>query len=117
MSDLLFPSHSASHDHDDDHFHDVDLVVTVLESFLMVWRSQSPASVESAQLLTSIRKVGKLIDSYLQVVATDPNMPVSKMIYLAEALPDVARPIHDDIYKAINIFLKVSENSELMFSW
>ncbi|XP_022967073.1 BTB/POZ domain-containing protein At5g47800-like isoform X2 [Cucurbita maxima] len=107
VSDLLFASHSASNDDGgDEHCHDVDLVVAVLESFLMAWRRQSPAADENAQLLISIRKVGKLIDSYLQVVARDRTMPVAKMIYLAEALPEVARPNHDDVYKAINIFLK-----------
>ncbi|KAG7012675.1 BTB/POZ domain-containing protein, partial [Cucurbita argyrosperma subsp. argyrosperma] len=76
VSDLLFASHSASNDDGgDEHCHDVDLVVAVLESFLMAWRRQSPAADENAQLLISIRKVGKLIDSYLQVVARDRNMP------------------------------------------
>ncbi|KAK9935833.1 hypothetical protein M0R45_012709 [Rubus argutus] len=53
-----------------------------------------------------MRKVGKLIDAYLQVVARDANMPVSKVASLAEALPDLAREDHDDIYKAIDIYLK-----------
>ncbi|XP_022142474.1 BTB/POZ domain-containing protein At5g47800-like [Momordica charantia] len=102
VGDLIF----SSQQHPDEHnLQDVDLVVAVLESFLMVWRRQSPVE-NNGQLLASVRKVGKLIDSYLQVVARDRNMPVAKMVCLAEALPDVARPNHDDMYKAINIFLK-----------
>lgn len=108
VSDLLFPSKSsASKEENDDNgqcLYDVDLVVGVLESFLMVWRRNS--DVENEEVLRSIRKVGELIDCYLQVVARDPKMSVAKMIYLAEALPDLARPNHDHIYKAINIFLK-----------
>ncbi|OMP05189.1 Calcium-binding EF-hand [Corchorus capsularis] len=100
VGDMLFPSHSSS----DDHFYDIDLVAAVLESYLVLyWRRQS---AENAHLRTSIRKTGKLIDSYLQVVARDAKMPVSKLVSLAEALPQCAREDHDGLYKAINIYLK-----------
>ncbi|KAG6691797.1 hypothetical protein I3842_10G082300 [Carya illinoinensis] len=102
MSDLLFPSHSTS----EGHSYDVDLVVAVLESLVVLWRRQPPTAAENRHFLGSIRKVGKLIDSYIQVVVKDVNMPVSKIVSLAEALPDIARPEHDDLYKAINIYLK-----------
>ncbi|XP_038689700.1 BTB/POZ domain-containing protein At5g47800-like isoform X2 [Tripterygium wilfordii] len=102
VNDLVFPSHSSS----DQHFYDVELVLAVLESFLVQWRRQSPAPTDNNELKKSIRKVAKLIDSYLQVIARDANMPVSKLVTLVEALPDVARKSHDDLYKAINIYLK-----------
>ncbi|KAF5475011.1 hypothetical protein F2P56_006861 [Juglans regia] len=102
VSDMLFPLHSTS----EEYSYDVDLVVAVLESLVVLWRRQSPTAAENSQFLGSMRKVGKLVDSYLQVVAKDVNMPVSKIISLAEALPDIARPEHDDLYKAINIYLK-----------
>lgn len=107
LEDLLLPSHSSSHLHR----YDTDLVATVLESFLMLWRRQSSAHLSSnnTQLLHSIRKVAKLIDSYLQAVAQDVHMPVSKFVSLSEAVPDIARQSHDRLYKAINIFLKVSD--------
>ncbi|KAJ4980743.1 hypothetical protein NE237_031580 [Protea cynaroides] len=100
VKDLLFPSHSSS----DQHFYDTDLVLTVLESFLMQWRRQS--SQEDGESLRMIRKVAQLIDSYLQVVARDVNMPALKMATLAESLPEIARPDHDNLYRAINIYLK-----------
>jgi hypothetical protein len=59
--------------------------------------------------MRSIRKIGKLVDSYLQAVATDINLPVSKVLSVAEALPDIARKDHDDLYRAINIYLKVKK--------
>ncbi|KAM1320500.1 hypothetical protein ACFX14_005539 [Malus domestica] len=106
VDDLIFPSNSPA----DPEFYDIDLVLEVLESFLVLWKRQSPAAASeldrSAQVLGTMRKVGKLIDSYLQVVARDVNMPVSKVVSLAEALPDIAREDHDGIYKAINIYLK-----------
>uniref|UniRef100_A0A5B7BCX2 Putative Root phototropism protein isoform 1 n=1 Tax=Davidia involucrata TaxID=16924 RepID=A0A5B7BCX2_DAVIN len=101
VNDLLLPSQSAS---SDGHFYDIDLVGAVLESFFSQWKRQSP--VERSQSVRSIIKVGKLIDSYLQVVARDVNMPVLKVVSLAEALPPIARPQHDDLYKAINFYLK-----------
>lgn len=104
VNDLLFPLPSTSGRHS----YDIDLVVSVLESLVVLWRRISPTASENSQFLVSIRKVGKLIDSYLLVVAKDVNMPVSKIVSLAEALPDIARLDHDDLYKAINSYLKVS---------
>ena len=103
MNDLLFHSHSSS---SGGHFYDIDLVGAVLESFLLQWRRQHSGEQQD-QPVRLIRKVGKLIDSYLQVVARDINMPVSKVVSVAEALPQIARPDHDDLYKAVNIYLKV----------
>ncbi|KAK8629885.1 hypothetical protein V6N13_078704 [Hibiscus sabdariffa] len=102
LNDILFPSQLPT----DQHYYDIDLVAAVLESYLVLWRRQSPAPAENGHLLRSIRKTGKLIDSYLQLVARDVNMPISKLVSLAEALPDVAREDHDGLYKAINIYLK-----------
>ncbi|KAL0363103.1 UNVERIFIED_CONTAM: BTB/POZ domain-containing protein [Sesamum calycinum] len=107
LSDLLLPARSPN-DHDQTST-DIDLVTMVLESFLRQWRRQTPA--DESQLLISIQKIGKLIDSYLQVAAKDANMPVQKVASLAETLPGIARPHHDDLYRAINIYLK--EHPEL----
>lgn len=108
--DLLLPSHSPSDNHHQ-YIYDIDLVMTVLESYLVLWRRQSPgttpAECNNQFLMSSIRKVAKIIDSYLQVVARDINMPVMKLVSLAETLPAIARGKHDDLYKFINIYLKV----------
>ncbi|KAF5176358.1 BTB/POZ domain-containing protein [Thalictrum thalictroides] len=99
INDLLIPSCSSS----EQNFYDIDLVQTVLESFLVQWRRQaSPVDSES------VRRVAKLIDSYLQVVSRDVNMPALKIVSLAELLPDATRPEHDELYKAINTYLKVN---------
>ncbi|CAJ2658149.1 unnamed protein product [Trifolium pratense] len=93
-------------------FYDVELVQVVLESFLKFWKRISPGDADNRHyLLRSIRKVGKLVDSYLQVVARDDNMEVSKFVALAETVPAIGRLEHDDLYQAINIYLKV--HSEL----
>ncbi|PNY14267.1 BTB/POZ domain-containing protein, partial [Trifolium pratense] len=83
------------------------LVQVVLESFLKFWKRISPGDADNRHyLLRSIRKVGKLVDSYLQVVARDDNMEVSKFVALAETVPAIGRLEHDDLYQAINIYLK-----------
>ncbi|GFZ03360.1 phototropic-responsive NPH3 family protein [Actinidia rufa] len=102
VNDLLFHSHLSS---SGGHFYDIDLVGAVLESFLLKCRRQHSGEQQD-QPVRLIRKVGKLIDSYLQVVARDVNMPVSKVVCVAEALPEIAQPDHDDVYKAVNIYLK-----------
>ncbi|KAL2341430.1 hypothetical protein Fmac_009370 [Flemingia macrophylla] len=103
VSDLLYPSTSSL----DQNFYDTELVLAVLESFLKLWKRIAPGAVDNRHLLKSIRNVSKLIDSYLQVVARDENMPVSKFVSLAETVPAIGRLEHDDLYHAINIYLKV----------
>ncbi|XP_015940362.1 BTB/POZ domain-containing protein At5g47800 isoform X1 [Arachis duranensis] len=103
VSDLLYPSKSSS----DQNYYDIELVLAVLETFLKLWKRMSPGAVDSNYFLRSIRNVGKLIDSYLQVVARDENMLVSKFVSLAETVPGIARVEHDDLYQAVNIYLKV----------
>ncbi|CAH1448185.1 unnamed protein product [Lactuca virosa] len=100
-SDLLLLSSGSSDDNNNNnHIHDIDLVKAVVESFIMRWRRKS----YSRQDL--IIKVGELIDSYLQIVARDVNMPVQKVLSLAKALPEFARPEHDNLYKAIDVYLQ-----------
>ncbi|MED6131696.1 hypothetical protein PIB30_012135 [Stylosanthes scabra] len=103
VSDLIYRSASSL----DRNFYDTELVLAVLESFLKFWKSKPPNVVDNRQFLKSVRNVGKLIDSYLQVVARDNNMSVSKFVALAEAVPAIGRSEHDDLYQAINIYLKV----------
>ncbi|KAI3718565.1 hypothetical protein L6452_19442 [Arctium lappa] len=96
LNDLMLPSHDSSGDH---HIYDIELVGSVLEGFITQWRKSYSRDEYS------LRKVGKLIDSYLQVVCTDANMPVQKVVSLANVLPEFARPEHENLYKAINIYL------------
>ncbi|KAL1811082.1 hypothetical protein ACET3Z_021147 [Daucus carota] len=107
LDDLLLPSHSPSAE--DTHFYDINLVGAVLESYLREWKRQCNAG--STRYQRSITKVGKLIDLYLQLIARDVNTPVQKFLWLAEALPEISRPNHDELYKAINIYLE--EHPEL----
>ncbi|KAF8652951.1 hypothetical protein HU200_062382 [Digitaria exilis] len=65
-------------------------------------RSVSAAPVSQSALA----RVGKLVDGFLVEVAKDPNMPLDKLLAIAEAVPDCARPEHDGLYKVVDTYLK-----------
>ncbi|KAG9446728.1 hypothetical protein H6P81_012856 [Aristolochia fimbriata] len=130
VKDLLIPSLSYSNDT----LYDVDIVAVILEQFIL--QGQSPPTTPPREKLrlerrrrsrsaenvdfgfqesrrssfsashSSKLKVAKLIDGYLQEIARDANLPLHKVIALAEAVPDFARPDHDHLYKVIDIYLK-----------
>ncbi|XP_057507839.1 BTB/POZ domain-containing protein At1g67900-like isoform X1 [Actinidia eriantha] len=129
VSDLLIPSISRTNGK----IFDVDIVLSILEQFKLQGqspptspprakdgferrrRSRSAENVDSefqenrrssSASHSSKLKVAKLVDRYLQEVARDVNLPLSKFIALAEAVPDFARLDHDDLYRAIDIYLK-----------
>ncbi|KAJ6821303.1 BTB/POZ domain-containing protein-like [Iris pallida] len=129
VADLLIPSLSYA----DDTLYDVDIVMTILEEFMLQGqspptspprgkhgyerrRSRSAENVEfegqensrrsSSASHSSKLRVAKLIDRYLQEIARDANLPMEKVIALAEAVPDFSRPDHDDLYKVIDTYLR-----------
>ncbi|CAL0314100.1 unnamed protein product [Lupinus luteus] len=128
VNDLLIPSLSYTNDT----LYDVELVMTILEQFISQGQSP-PTSPPRSRLAFERRrsrsaenincefqesrrsssashsaklKVAKLVDRYLQEVSRDVNFPLSKFIALAEILPEFARHDHDDLYRAIDIYLK-----------
>lgn len=129
VNDLLIPSLSYTNDT----LYDVELVMTILEQFMA--QGQSPPTSPPRSLMTFERrrsrsaeninfefqesrrsssashssklKVAKLVDRYLQEIARDVTFSLSKFISLAEIIPDFARQDHDDLYRAIDIYLKV----------
>ncbi|KAJ4790630.1 Phototropic-responsive NPH3 family protein [Rhynchospora pubera] len=129
VTDLLIPSLT----YDSETVYDVDIVMNMLEEFML--QSQSPPTSPPRERLVCERRrsrsaenvefelhengrrsssashgskirVAKLIDGYLQEIAKDPNMPMDKLIALAEAVPEFARADHDDLYRVVDIYLK-----------
>lgn len=127
VADLLVPSRSSAAET----LHDVDIVTSILQEFMLQEQSpptsptraklkcekRRPRSVENAEFENSRRsssathgsklKVAKLVDGYLAEIAKDANLPTEKVTALAEAVPAFARPCHDDLYRAIDIYLRV----------
>ncbi|XP_024960878.1 BTB/POZ domain-containing protein At1g67900 [Cynara cardunculus var. scolymus] len=131
ISDLMIPSLS------NDMMYDVEVVLNILEQFMLQGQSPptSPPRVKgrferhrrsrsanngdfelqesrrsSSASHSSKIKVAKLVDGYLQEIARDASLPLSKFTALAEAIPDFARLDHDGLYKAIDIYLKSHPN-------
>lgn len=83
---------------------EVELVVEVLESFFKCRRGEE----ERDEWVRRMEKVGRLIDGYIEVLARDcGGFTVEKMVFLASAVPEIGRPVHDGLYHAVNTFLKV----------
>ncbi|XAR65124.1 hypothetical protein NMG60_11009103 [Bertholletia excelsa] len=133
VNDLLIPSMSQK---SDSTIYDVDTVMAILGHFMLQGqspptspprtkdglerrrRSRSADNVfefqesrrSSSASHSSKLKVAKLVDGYLQEIARDVNLPLSKFIALAEAVPEFSRLDHDDLYRAIDIYLKAHPN-------
>lgn len=98
VCDLMIPSVS----NDSDTIYDLDIVLNILEQFLLQKQSQSSSSTLNGSMI----KVAKLVDGYLQEISRDVNVPLSKFIAFSEAIPELARLNHDDLYRAIDAYLK-----------
>ncbi|KAF5733196.1 Phototropic-responsive NPH3 family protein isoform 2 [Tripterygium wilfordii] len=97
--------------------YDVDTIKTIVQEFLMQDQIIDTASPEVAQEVLEIRRPGilsdasklmvaKMTDAYLAEIAKDHNLPLSKFIELADMVSGIPRPVHDGLYRAIDIYLK-----------
>ncbi|KAH7283411.1 hypothetical protein KP509_34G006100 [Ceratopteris richardii] len=130
LNDVLIPSLSYANDS----LYDVDLVQRFVDDFFSQGQSPSSSPVGHRQQQvyekrrslsadhldylvrhaneastasdTSKVKVAKLIDAYLAEIAKDSNLSLTKFIDLADSIPEFARPVHDGLYRAVDIFLK-----------
>ncbi|KAL6623507.1 hypothetical protein ACP70R_033386 [Stipagrostis hirtigluma subsp. patula] len=117
VPDLLIPA-----DSNDDTMYNVDLITAMLEEFMLQHKDDSEATtlqedeeaIDAADnMITSVSgisptmaAVAKLIDGYLAEIAKDPGLPLAKFIVLAESVPPASRPVHDALYRAIDMYLK-----------
>lgn len=140
VHDLLIPSFTDG----DEIVYDVDVVITIVEEFMLQGRSpptsplrkktgsgerQRSRSAEnvdfegqdnrrrsSSASHSSMLRVAKLIDLYLVEIAGNEMLPVEKVIALAEAVPDFARMDHDDLYRVIDTYLRVKSSTYIAWS-
>ncbi|KAJ8503661.1 hypothetical protein OPV22_004547 [Ensete ventricosum] len=54
----------------------------------------------------AVQKVARTVDSFVGEIATDEELSVSKFAGIAGALPKSARRFDDDLYRAVDIYLK-----------
>lgn len=65
---------------------------------------------------TAMQRVAKTVDAYLGEIATYPDLTISKFNGIAILVPKGARKVDDDLYRAIDIYLKVKLPSFLYMS-
>lgn len=93
VSDLLVKNYGEN-----DTVYDIGIVVRVVEHYVsFVLRNPAPR----------IFVVGRLVDGYLTLIARDKNLTPKRFQLLAEALPKSARLCDDNLYRAMDIYLKV----------
>ncbi|WCJ30396.1 Phototropic-responsive NPH3 family protein [Euphorbia peplus] len=110
VKDLLIPAQEPQTT-----VYDVELVKCLVNRYIAHEKCGQDLSVEkndetddfvlrngNVQMLS----VGKLIDGYLLEIACDTNLPLSTFLELSQSIPDSARPVHDGLYKAIDIYLR-----------
>ncbi|XP_008792560.2 BTB/POZ domain-containing protein NPY4-like [Phoenix dactylifera] len=112
VSDLLIPAAA-----EESTIYDIDMVLSIVEEFIMQDNSTARTSPQAAEELLGVRSpafvsgssklaVAKLVDGYLAEIAKDPNLPLSKFVELAEMVSAASRPVHDGLYRAIDMYLK-----------
>ncbi|CAA0838563.1 BTB/POZ domain-containing protein NPY1 [Striga hermonthica] len=111
VSDLLIPGSSQNT------IYDVDLVQRLVDEFVKNEKGKRDSKIAEEKnecdfVLEhgSWLRAGKVVDGYLSAVASDPNLTVTSFVKLAESVPVSARPIHDGLYGAIDIYLKGHTN-------
>lgn len=92
-SDLLVKNYG-----DADGVYDVAIVTRVVKYY---------ASHIFLNSQSNLLAVGRLVDDYLLLVARDQNLKADGFRVLAEALPQNARLCFDNLYSAIDMYLKV----------
>ncbi|KAK1276273.1 BTB/POZ domain-containing protein [Acorus gramineus] len=107
LDGLLIPTFS-----DSDNLYDTDSVERIVRHFVSSDTSScapfSPSSFDPGASPSSspLRKVSKLVDSYLAEIAPDVNLKPQKIRTLAEALPKSSRSYNDGLYRALDIYFK-----------
>ncbi|KAG2536638.1 BTB/POZ domain-containing protein NPY4-like [Panicum virgatum] len=112
--DLLIPVNT-----DENSVYNIDLVMAILEEFMSQNSDNGKAKLQDDEEIveaenvsvttvssTSKLVVAKLIDGYLAEIAKDPNLPLPKLMALAEMASSLPRPTHDGLYRAIDMYLK-----------
>ncbi|GMI81519.1 MACCHI-BOU 4, NAKED PINS IN YUC MUTANTS 1, ENHANCER OF PINOID [Hibiscus trionum] len=109
VKDLLIPARSPQTT-----LYDVEMVHSIVNQYMMhekfsrgVDLGKSDAGCTDFVLGNgTLLSVGKLIDGYLEEIARDPCLSLASFIDLSQSIPEFARPVHDGLYKAIDVYLK-----------
>ncbi|KDP45678.1 hypothetical protein JCGZ_17285 [Jatropha curcas] len=108
VDDLLVLSFT----YDGERLFDLDSVRRIISGF--VEKEKTMAVFSSGDFKdtcsTAIQRVAKTIDAYLGEIATYGEVGISKFNGIAILVPKGARKVDDDLYRAIDIYLKAHPN-------
>uniref|UniRef100_A0A7N0ULU9 Phototropic-responsive NPH3 family protein n=2 Tax=Kalanchoe fedtschenkoi TaxID=63787 RepID=A0A7N0ULU9_KALFE len=94
LDDVLIPTYDSS---SVDTLFDVDTLQRMVSCHLEFELRGSCADREH---------VGKLLESCIAEISSDPNLSVAKFVTLAEIIPDHYKVTEDGVYRAVDIYLK-----------
>jgi NPH3 family len=109
--DLLLPVRSGEDGEGENTMYDVALVIELVRRY-MARNGDVQGGYEKEMIELSVERdnslaLGELVDGFLCEVASDPNLGIDKFVELVTTIPEIGRPIHDGLYTAIDIYLKV----------
>ncbi|KAG0460955.1 hypothetical protein HPP92_021252 [Vanilla planifolia] len=107
LDDLLIPSFSF----DGEAMFDVDTVKRIFINFFEQENDGSHLGYNTDDDSVSpphadIEWVGRLMESYLAEIASDPYLKIEKFMSLAELIPEKSKTTEDGLYRSIDIYLK-----------
>uniref|UniRef100_A0A0E0MP31 NPH3 domain-containing protein n=1 Tax=Oryza punctata TaxID=4537 RepID=A0A0E0MP31_ORYPU len=116
VSDLLIPANSG-----ETAMYNVEMISEMLEEFMAqhgddddgvkLQEDDDQEAMDGDDNLNSVSSssklaITKLVDGYLAEIAKDPNLPLLKFVALAEMVPLASRPVHDGLYRAIDMSIR-----------
>ncbi|XVF05867.1 hypothetical protein REPUB_Repub05bG0210200 [Reevesia pubescens] len=104
VDDLLVLSFT----YDGERLFDLDSVRRIISGFVEKEKSMAVFSGGDFREISSsaIQRVAKTVDAYLAEIATVVELTISKFNGIANLVPKGARKVEDDLYRAIDIYIK-----------
>ncbi|KAL5711526.1 ATPase of 26S proteasome regulatory subunit 4 [Ranunculus cassubicifolius] len=103
VDDLLV----VSFNYDGEKLYDLESVRRIISAFVEKEKSVAVFNLDLKEVCsTAMQRVGKTVDAYLSEIATYDDLSISKFNGIAHLIPKVARKVDDDLYRAIDIYLK-----------
>ncbi|CAL0307686.1 unnamed protein product [Lupinus luteus] len=111
VDDLLVLSFT----YDGERLLDLDSVRRIISGFVEKEKSTSVFNAGSNDFKdnftsTAMQRVAKTVDKYLSEIASYSELAISKFNGIAILIPKHSRKIDDDLYRAVDIYLKVHHN-------
>ncbi|KAK8923612.1 BTB/POZ domain-containing protein NPY2 [Platanthera zijinensis] len=110
VSDLLFPVPGGESTD-----YDIEMVLSIVREYVRMERKIVIINGHDLVLDKVRIAVGKLVDGYLAEIAKNSHQSVDKFIELASILSAESRPVHDEIYHVIDLYLKVDSFTNAIF--